>query len=96
MIATWPTGCLANKLQFSRPLPGLLVLVVNESRQIVADTLRRLAEIWKLLLELDEVAYVDHWARLLLRALPWTGSAWVRRQLTLLAEYSFELAPSSV
>ena len=87
---------LANKLQFSRSLPGMFVLLVSDDQSVVQRVLERLHRIWDALLRAEELEHVSHICALWLKAIPWRRSAWVRSVLVRLYEYEWRLVPKSV
>ena len=86
---------LANKMQFSRSLPGLAVLLLHDDKEVVENTLRRLKTIFEILERMESLRasrLVAQW----LHAVPWRSWVWVRSLLVRLSEYSFKIIPASL
>ena len=87
---------ICSNMWYTHCVPGLFALLVSESEEVRTQVLKRLKAIWEWLQEADLAAHRDAWVQCLLADMQWPSWCWVREELLLLSEFSFEHVPEDV
>ena len=87
---------LESMLHYSHCVPGMFVQLLSKDAAVVQCALGRLQEIWKWLLEAEELSLRQPAVHSHLQGMPWRYWLWVRETFILLEEARFKHVPFEV